>query len=147
MVYTYRVILNYYLNLKGGARWCNLLRLCATSRKSRYYDLGVDSASNRNDRQEYFLRCKDSLWLTTLPPSCADCLKIWYPQTPGTLRPCPGLQRHCFTLPLLVLQTFLALYDVNKAACELLCSRTTPRFMYVVLSKTYVSMFYNVTNY
>jgi len=29
--------------------------------------------------------------LTTLPPSCADCLEIWEPQTPGTLRDCPGL--------------------------------------------------------
>jgi hypothetical protein len=29
--------------------------------------------------------------LTTLPPSCADCLKIWEPQTPETLRACPGL--------------------------------------------------------
>jgi hypothetical protein len=29
--------------------------------------------------------------LTTLPPSCADCLKIWEPQTPGNLRACQGL--------------------------------------------------------
>jgi len=29
--------------------------------------------------------------LTTLPPSDADCLEIWEPQTPGTLRACPGL--------------------------------------------------------
>ena len=29
--------------------------------------------------------------LTTLPPLCADCLEIWEPQTPGTLRACPGL--------------------------------------------------------
>jgi len=29
--------------------------------------------------------------LTTLPPSCADCLEIWEPQSPGTLRACPGL--------------------------------------------------------
>jgi hypothetical protein len=29
--------------------------------------------------------------LTTLPPSCADCLEIWEPQTPGTLRACAGL--------------------------------------------------------
>jgi hypothetical protein len=27
--------------------------------------------------------------LTTLPPSCADCLEIWEPQPPGTLRECP----------------------------------------------------------
>jgi hypothetical protein len=25
------------------------------------------------------------LGLTTLPPSCADCLEIWEPQIPGTL--------------------------------------------------------------
>jgi len=36
--------------------------------------------------------------LTTLPPSCADCLEIWEPQYPGTLRACPGLQWGCFTL-------------------------------------------------
>jgi hypothetical protein len=29
--------------------------------------------------------------LTTLPPSCADCLKIWEPQSPGTVRACQGL--------------------------------------------------------
>jgi len=42
-----------------------------------------------NNYQEYFLgvggkggRC---VGLTTLPPSCADCLEIWVPQPPGTL--------------------------------------------------------------
>jgi hypothetical protein len=29
--------------------------------------------------------------LTTLPPSCTDCLEIWEPQPSGTLRVCPGL--------------------------------------------------------
>jgi len=29
-----------------------------------------------------------SVWL---PPSCADCLDIWEPQPPGTVRACPGL--------------------------------------------------------
>jgi hypothetical protein len=28
--------------------------------------------------------------LTTLPPSCADCLEIWEPQTAVNLRACPG---------------------------------------------------------
>ena len=36
--------------------------------------------------------------LTTLPPSCADCLEIWEPQPPGALRACPGLYRDCCTL-------------------------------------------------
>jgi hypothetical protein len=35
--------------------------------------------------------------LTTLPPSCADCLEILEPQPPGTPRACPGLQRESFT--------------------------------------------------
>jgi hypothetical protein len=34
----------------------------------------------------YFLGVK-----AALPPSCADCLKIWEPQPPGTLRACQGL--------------------------------------------------------
>jgi hypothetical protein len=29
--------------------------------------------------------------LTTLPPSRAECLEIWEPQPPGTLRDCPGI--------------------------------------------------------
>jgi len=29
--------------------------------------------------------------LTTLPPSCADCLETWELQPPETLRVCPGL--------------------------------------------------------
>jgi hypothetical protein len=72
-----------WLRVRGGA--------FGTSRS--HYGPGVDSASHRNEFQEYFLggklgRC---VWLTTLPPSSADCLEIWEPQTPGTLRACPGL--------------------------------------------------------
>jgi hypothetical protein len=46
-------------------------------------DPGVDSASNRNDYQEYFLEGKGGRCVP-LPPSCADCLEIWDPQPPGT---------------------------------------------------------------
>jgi len=35
--------------------------------------------------------------LTNLPPSCAECLEIWEPQPPGTLRAYLGLYRDCFT--------------------------------------------------
>jgi hypothetical protein len=40
--------------------------------------LGVDSASNRNDYQGYFLGGKGGrcVGLTPLPPSCADCLEF-----------------------------------------------------------------------
>ena len=34
------------------------------------------------------------LGLTTLPPSCANCLEIWEPQPPVTLRPVMGLLYH-----------------------------------------------------
>ena len=55
--------------------------------------LGFDSASNRNEYQEYFLGGKGGrcLGLTNLPPSCADCLEMWETQPAGTLRACPGL--------------------------------------------------------
>jgi hypothetical protein len=54
------------------------------------YGPKVDSASNRNEYQEYFPggRC---VGLTTLPPSCFACLEIWNPQPPGTLRACRGI--------------------------------------------------------
>jgi len=52
-----------------------------------------DSACNRNEYQEYFLECKGGRCqgLITLPLSYADCLEIWKPQPPGTLRDFPGL--------------------------------------------------------
>jgi len=55
--------------------------------------LEFDSASNRNEYQEYFLGGKGGrcLGLTTLLPSCVDCLEMWEPQTFGNLRVCPGL--------------------------------------------------------
>ena len=58
-----------------------------------HYGPWVDSASNRNEYQEYFLGGKGDqcIGLTTFPPSCADCLEIWEPQPRGTLRACPDL--------------------------------------------------------
>ena len=64
-----------------------------------HYVPEVDSASNRNEYQEYFLWGKGGrcVGLTNLPPSCADFLEFWKPQPPGTLGACPGLYRDCFT--------------------------------------------------
>ena len=61
-----------------------------------HYGSWVDSASKRNEYQEYFLGCKGDrcVGLTPLPPSCADYLEIWDPQTPGTLKACTA-----FALP------------------------------------------------
>ena len=47
----------------------------------------VESASNRNEYQEYFLGGKGGrcVGLTTLTPSRADCLEIWESQPTGNL--------------------------------------------------------------
>jgi hypothetical protein len=37
-----------------------------------------------------YRNCGHCVGLTTLPPSCTDCLEIWESQTPGTLRACQG---------------------------------------------------------
>ena len=39
--------------------------------------------------------------LTTLKPSCADCLEIWEPQPPGNLWACPGLEWESFIFTLM----------------------------------------------
>ena len=56
-------------------------------------DTGIDSASNRNEYQAYFMLDKEGqcVGLTTLQPSFTDCFEIWDHQTPGTLRAFPGL--------------------------------------------------------
>ena len=64
-----------------------------------HYDPEVDSASNGNECQEYFLGSKGGrcVGLITLPFSCADCHEIWEPQPRGTLRDSPVLYRDCCT--------------------------------------------------
>jgi len=79
----------------------------------------VDSVANRNEYQEYFLEGKEGrcVGLTTLPPSCADCLEIWEPQTPGTLRACPGLYRDSFTFTFTI--CFGCPYQPSSGRCRI----------------------------
>jgi hypothetical protein len=74
------------------SRWCHW-NFSLTYSFRPQYDPGVDSASNRNEYQEYFLGCKGGwcVGLTTLPPSSTNCLEIWEPQLLGTLRACNGI--------------------------------------------------------
>jgi hypothetical protein len=53
----------------------------------------VDSASKRNEYQEYILWGKGGrcIGLTTLPPPCVDCHEVLEPQSPGNLRACTGI--------------------------------------------------------
>jgi len=99
ILHMYRHILQFVEALrykpKGrgfDSRWSHWEYLLTYSFRP-HYGHGVGSASNRNKYQEYFLEEKggQGLGLTTLPLSCADCLEIWEPQPPGTLRACTGL--------------------------------------------------------
>jgi len=101
-----------------GARcwWLSWLRHCATSRKvaGSIPDgvIGIFYWHNSSNRTMALCSTQPRKWipgtlpggedgrcvgLTNLPPSCADCLGIWEPQPPGTLRACRGLQRDCFS--------------------------------------------------
>ena len=104
------------VNSYGGARWRNCLRYRATSRKvagsipdgvigifhghnpcGRTMARGLtQSLTEMSTVPGIFTwggggKCGRCVGLTTLPPSGADCLEIWEPQTLGTPRACPGL--------------------------------------------------------
>jgi len=76
------------------SRWCHWNSSVTRSLRS-HHGPGVDSASNRNEYQEYFLGGKGGrcVRISTFLPSCTDCLEIYEPQPPGTLNACPGLDR------------------------------------------------------
>jgi hypothetical protein len=89
-------------NKTWGTRWRSWLRHCATSRNvaGSIPDgvIGIFHWHNPQPLTEMSTRSiswggKDGrcVGLTTLPPSCADCLQIWEPEPPGTLRVCTGL--------------------------------------------------------
>ena len=96
----------------GGPRWCSWLRHCATSWKvadsipngvtgifhwhnpsGRNMALGLTQPLTEMSTRNISWKGKGGrcVGLTTLPPSCAECLEIWKPQPPGTLRAYPGL--------------------------------------------------------
>jgi len=98
-----------------GLQWYSWLRDCVTGWKVKalipdvvslkfFIDLivqlhccpGFDSAANRNEYQEYFLGVKGGrcVGLSTLPPSCANCVEIWELEPAGSHRAHPGLCRH-----------------------------------------------------
>ena len=72
-----------------------------------------------------------SVGLTTLPPSCADCLKIRKPQPPGILRPSSSLYRDYFTSSIVSKRQWLYHHnmpevpDLQEHSCKNLKSRTS----------------------
>jgi hypothetical protein len=75
------------------SRWCHW-NFSLTQSFRPHCGPGVDSASNRNEYQEYLLGGKSGrcVGLTTLPASCVDYLVIWNPQ--GLSKPVMGLHYH-----------------------------------------------------
>jgi hypothetical protein len=96
---------------KGQVRMlsCSWLRHCATNRQvagsipddvsgffhwhnpvGRTMAPGSTQPLTEMSTRTYSLGGKGGLYvgLTTLLPSCADCLEIWQPRPPGTLRAC-----------------------------------------------------------
>ena len=111
----------------GGTRWLRWLKHCTTTQKIRFPMLSleffidiillVESASNRNEYQEYFLGGKGGrcVGLTTLTPSRADCLEIWESQPTGNLWACNRPEQGLLYLP-------------QSCICEaqaILCNRIT----------------------
>jgi hypothetical protein len=68
---------------------------------ARTMALGFDSASNRNEHQEYNLGGKGGrcIGLKSLPLSCADCLEIWETlkllEPSGPVQACNGIVLPC----------------------------------------------------
>ena len=65
--------------------------------------------------------------LTNLPPSYADCLELWVPQTPGTLRACPYLLRDCFTFDLwdVILCCYAFVFEIQKSVQDCLTQQVS----------------------
>ena len=89
--------LRYKLEGRGfDSRWCHW-NFSLTQSFRPHYGPGVDSASNRNQYQTYFLGGKGDrcLGLSTLPSSCTQCVEILEASTHWNLqslsRPIKGL--------------------------------------------------------
>ena len=138
------------------AQW---LRCCATNRKVAgsipagvsgifidikswsHYGTGVDSASNRNEYQEYFLGVKSG-WcvrLTTLPPSCAVVMKsgnLNFLVPSGPLQACNGTDLPYFTyrtsratcISTLSLSTLLVEHIINSLCINGMTTRSLWKF-------------------
>ena len=90
-----------------GMQWCSWWRQCTTNKKvagsipdgvigtfhwHNPSGIEVNSASNRNEHEEYLLGGKDGQCIgLTLLPSGSDHHEPWKPQPPGTHMPCPRI--------------------------------------------------------
>jgi hypothetical protein len=76
------------------SRWCQWIFFYWHNPSGRTVALGsTQPLTEMSTRNISWGGCKGGrcVGLTTLPPSCADCLEIWEPRPPGTLWVCIGL--------------------------------------------------------
>ena len=107
-------------SLERGTAVAQWLRCCATNRKvagsipagvieffvdiksfRSHYGPGFESASNRNEYQDYFLGVKTVRKADNLPPSCAVVTKsgnLNFLETSGPVQACNGTDLPIFTL-------------------------------------------------
>ena len=110
--------LHYKLEVCGfDSRWCHWNFSLTQSFRPRYGP-GVDSASNRNEYQEYFLEGKGSrcMGLTILPCSCANCLEsgsVNLLEPSGFVQACTGIYFSFLFL--------LYIYTYCLGSCSLNC--------------------------
>jgi hypothetical protein len=115
---------NYKLEGRGFNSWWGQSYFSLTESFRLHYGPGVDSAPNRNEYQRCLLVGKGSwcVWLTTLPPSCADCLEILEASTSSSPK---GLSWDSFTFSLLTIGCTLSLVasddKENTVICPILC--------------------------
>jgi hypothetical protein len=79
--------------------------------------------------QKYLLggKCGRCVWLTTVPPSCADFLEIWEPKPPGTLWAWVGLNSHC--------STFSTTSEILQVPFVAFCAWSKPAHLEWVMGK------------
>ena len=96
-IFQWQAVAQFDEALRIDSRWCHW-NFSLTYSFRPHYGSSVDPDSKINEYEIYFLRVKGGrcIWQTTLPPSCTDCIEIWEPLIPGTLRASPGLQWDCF---------------------------------------------------
>jgi hypothetical protein len=104
--------------VKGGTWWCGWLRHCSISWKvvglipncvtgifhwhnpsGRTMTLGsTQPLTEMSTRNNFWAKGNSCIGLTTLPPSCVDCLKIWELNLLEPWGSVTGLFRDCLTL-------------------------------------------------
>ena len=143
-----------YIHLSVGTALAQWLRCCVTNRKVAgsipdgviwifhwhkiHYGPGVDSPSNRDEYQEYFLGGKGGrcVRLATLPPSCAVVMKsgnLNFLEPSGPLQACNGTALPLLNITSVCLYFYLSYPTGNSHLfCAVLSCHLWPVWPYCI---------------